>query len=81
MTQNPTATWTEDRVRAELPNVLVKIGKIVHQGRTSGRLNSYCTVSVTNSVILPGSPIDKHWHFAWSTVANCLNKQKPLRVE
>jgi hypothetical protein len=71
--------WTAQRVRDELPDVDVKIGKKVLRARLSGRLNAFATVSVTNS----GTPrrgwqLFMDWHFSWDTIARCLNSGKPL---
>lgn len=79
--------WTAARVREELPDVQVKIGRKVVQGRVSGRLNQFATVSVTNgstSKRFPSfgshAPIFMDWSVAWDTIAHSLNTGKALIV-
>ena len=71
--------WTASKVRDELPQVLVRIGKNVVTGRTSGRLNAFATVSVTNeSTLHRNSQLFMDKEVAWETVANCLNNNRPV---
>ncbi len=70
--------WTVKRVKEELPTVKIKIGGVVSDGRVSGRLNKFATVSVTNDKPRSGVPLFYDAQFAWETIANCLNSGNTL---
>lgn len=66
-------THTIETVKAELPKVQVRLmsGKIV-EGQVAGRRNKFASVWTK----------DNHdgWEFAWQTIVNALNENRPLRV-
>jgi hypothetical protein len=63
--------WTATKVREELPDVQVKVGKTVYAAKVRGRKNAFASVlwGQTSSA-----------EFAWQTIANCLNNERPLQV-
>lgn len=77
MNGNP---WTVAKVKEELPNVLVDLGKgNVQTGRLSGRQCPFAHVSVTNLGTLHlHSHLWMDFEVAWETVAHCLNTGKPI---
>ncbi len=71
---NATKTWNEASVKSELPRVWVRQpnGRVV-SGRVTGRCNPFATVYI-------GSMDDtRSAEFSWSTIAHCLNADRPLR--
>lgn len=73
--------WDVEKVKAELPNVKVKIGNQIHTGRVSGRLNKFATVSVTNLGTLHAkSRVFADFQVAWPTIVHALNNDRPLIV-
>lgn len=64
--------WTVSKVKEELPNV-----KVSHNGRT-------CNGVIVGSelpfvyVIVRGRHYDLSAIFRWTTIAHCLNEDKPL---
>ena len=76
--------WTQDRVKAELPNVRVVIGKRELIGRVSGRRNQCATVTV--DYITNGKPTEHlrgapwvDFHTSWASIAYALNENHPLQ--
>lgn len=76
---NDRPLWTPQRVKLELPNVLVIHNGRKQTGTLSGRLNKFATVSIGYSTVLPRGWID--YSFAWQTIATALNHKRPLRAE
>lgn len=64
--------WDAQRVREELPEVLVKIGNEVHKGKVYGRKLGFASISITASHNVSA---------AWETVAHCLNHNRPIIIE
>lgn len=83
--------WTIAKVKDELPSVLVKLGesKHVHNGRLSGRLKEFPTVTVEahdynckackKTDHLRGMPW-MDYEFSWQTIVNALNSGHELRA-
>jgi len=78
--------WTPARVRAELPDVPVRVSRRRYLARVTGRRNPQATVTL--SYVTHGAP--RHhlrgrpwmdWHFAWDTLAHALNTDTPLSLE
>ncbi len=68
--------WTIKTVKECLPDVPVKIGKKIVQGRIRGRLNKFASVSVTNTGTLhSGSDLWVDREVAWETLVYVLNDQ------
>lgn len=65
-------TWDEHTVKTTLPNVTVRIGQTLHNGQTSGRLERFAVVTLTET----GLRIT----YAWSTIAHSLNTGNPLTI-
>jgi hypothetical protein len=63
--------WTAAKVREELPDVQVKVGKVIYNARVRGRKNQFATIFWGPSYSA---------EFAWQTIANCLNNNRPLQV-
>ncbi len=64
--------WTPNRVKDELPEVDVKVGKEIVKGQVGGRKLPFAGVWFSvNGVPLRGE-------YAWATIANALNKKQPL---
>jgi hypothetical protein len=63
--------WTAAKVRDELPDVQVKVGKTVYTGKVRGRKNAFAGVHW-------GPTSSAEW--AWQTIANALNNGRPLQV-
>lgn len=73
-----TAIWTVASVREILPAVRVERSKgVIVEGKLTGRANEYATVSIP-SVLHPDSWLS--WQFSWRTVADALNRGKPLKI-
>lgn len=71
-----------DDCKRDLPPVRVRVNGQVVWGRTSGRKNRFCTVSVTNEGRLHrGSVLFGDWHFAWATVVRAVMSGAPLKVD
>lgn len=66
-------TWTPDRVRDELPEIVLLVGGTECPARITGRLNRFATVRTR----CDGAGYE--CEAAWSTLAKCLNENKPLR--
>ena len=77
--------WTIETVKAELPKVQVQIEvnqltktgktkkvKMIVEGNVSGRRNKFPTIWTKDNM--------QGWEFAWGTIANALNNNKPLLV-
>lgn len=66
-------THTIETVKRDLPKVTIRLmsGKIV-EGNVTGRMNKFASVWTK----------DNHdgWEFAWQTIVNALNNDRPLRV-
>lgn len=66
--------WTVERVKQELPDVtiLIKEGMVAKKylAVVVGRRNAFATVRVPNGMDI---------EFAWETIANALNNNRPLR--
>lgn len=74
--------WTVAKVKHELPHVAIRISRRIVTGRTSGRLNPFCTVTVWNEGTLHcASILYKDWHFSWEAIAHSLNTGIPLDGE
>lgn len=64
--------WTIERVKEELPKVQVKMNaKLVVTGRVTGRKLDFAGVYVGD--VFMGE-------YAWQTIVNALNNNKPLLV-
>lgn len=62
--------WTIEKVKAELPDVKVRIDTQVKTAQVRGR-----------SLQFPIVGIGSHsWEFSWQTITDALNNGKPLRV-
>lgn len=72
--------WTAKTVKAELPQVKIRIGSVVSWARVTGRANQFATVSVTNDKPRSGVPLWLDFQFAWETIANALNADIALTV-
>ena len=73
--------WTELTVREHLPDVVVKLGEILHAGALSGRGRPYATVSVaTHYSPTLGRRVWQSWEYSWSAVVRSLNSGRPLSV-
>lgn len=72
--------WTPAKVKAELPDVSIQVGRKVCRGRVTGRLNPVATVTVTEHRCGYGYPPWHDWHFSWEAIARSLNDDKPLSV-
>ena len=58
-------------VKLNLPEVNVKVGNKIVTGKVTGRMLDFATV-IVNGV---------NHEFAWQTIANALNNNKPLRID
>lgn len=65
--------WTVARVKDELPDVPVKMGNRIYLGVVRGRQLAFAHV-------IFGDNNEYRYEYAWETVANALNAQRPLRV-
>lgn len=65
----PDTQWTVERVKAELPEVKVRLPTEIATGIVTGHLQPYARIA------MPGV-----WSFwvAWQTIADCLNADKPV---
>jgi len=72
--------WTVQDVKDALPNVLLRVGKRTVDARTSGRLNAFATVSVTNDKPRSGVPLFMDYQFSWEAIVRSLNENRPLEV-
>ena len=68
-----------DDCKRDLPPVQVRIGGKVHWARTSGRLNQFATVSITNQGTLHGNS-QLFWdaHYSWQAVCRAVVSGVPL---
>lgn len=66
-----TTLWTADRVREELPEVMVEIDGQKFRGQVRGRLNRVATVFVRDNL---------SFEFAWHTISRALNSNRSLKV-
>ena len=64
--------WTENSVRAALPDVQVRIGKRTYPAQVSGRLHRFAWVTIRET--------GARFEYAWATIANALNNDRPLTV-
>lgn len=65
--------WTVEKVKEELPPVKVLVNGKVYAGEIRGRKLDFPTVFFN----VNGMEVRGKW--AWSTICNCLNNNKPLR--
>jgi len=66
--------------RRELPPVQVCLAGKVHWARTSGRLNQFCTVSLTNAGTLHrGSRLFWDERYSWESVCRAVVSGVPLQ--
>ena len=65
--------WTAHRVKDELPDVTIRVGKTVYPGVVAGRLLPFAKVCFADGC---GATME----FAWETIAECLNRGVPLRA-
>jgi len=63
---------TTDEVKANLPDIRIKIGKAIYAGRVSGRKNRFATIYV------PDLGVD--YEYAWQTIAHSINNDSPLLI-
>lgn len=64
--------WTIERVKEELPKVQVKMNaKLIVTGKVAGRRLNFASVYVGDVFV---------GEYAWQTIANALNNNKPLLV-
>lgn len=73
--------WTIARVKSELPDVRLQIGRKIVSARLSGRLNQFATVSTTNDFPRRGVPLFADWEFSWETIARSLNSGRALQID
>ena len=66
-----TIDWDEDSVKEILPEVKCLFGGKIWNCRVAGRANKFATVYAVNNHALTA-------HFAWSTIAHCLNTKSIL---
>ncbi len=57
-------------VKRDLPEVKVKVGNKLVTGKVTGRMLDFATVIVNGA----------NYEFAWLTIANALNNDKPLLI-
>ncbi len=71
---------TAEEARKELPNVLGSFMGEIYTCRTSGRLNTFATVSpwMTSK---GKSIVGPCYKVAWETVARCSESNKPILLE
>jgi len=70
-----------DECKRDLPPVKVRINGKVLWARTSGRLNQFCTVSVTNTGTLhSGSELFSDAQYSWNSVCRAVVSGVPLTV-
>mgnify|MGYP001558776731 CR=1 FL=1 len=55
-------------VKRDLPNVKIKIGNKIVTGQVRGRMEHFATIWSGEA----------NYEFAWQTIANALNNDKPL---
>ena len=66
--------WTVERVKEELPEVKVLIGKkTVVDGAVRGRKMPFAGVMFSNNGVFVTA------EYAWQTIVDCLNDGRPLR--
>lgn len=58
-------------VKLNLPEVKVQVGSKIVTGKVTGRMLDFATVVVNGA----------NYEFAWATIANSLNSDKPLRID
>jgi len=68
--------WTVHRVREELPDVQIMLwdGRRI-AGSVHGRELPFARVHSLEPTLPP-----MHWEVSWSTLANCLNNNRPVRI-
>lgn len=64
--------WDVASVKAELPDIKVRVAGRIIKARIGGRLNPFATVTTAGSW---GS-----YEAAWGTIVYCLNNGRPLVV-
>ena len=64
-------THSIQTVKRNLPEVKVKVGSKIVIGKVIGRMLDFATVTV----------IGANYEFAWATIVNALNNDKPLRID
>ena len=57
-------------IKRDLPEVKVKVGNKIVTGKVTGRMLDFATVIVDGV----------NYEFAWSTITNALNNDRPLLV-
>ncbi len=57
-------------IKRDLPEVKVKVKNKLVTGKVTGRMLDFATVIVNGA----------NYEFAWSTIANALNNDKPLLI-
>lgn len=68
--------WTVEKVKAELPDVkVIDPSGLVSTAKVTGRLMPQATVSI---VCDDGTHIN--FQFAWTTIVNCLNNGRDLKI-
>ena len=78
--------WTVTRemisdCKRELPPVRVELMGKMHWARTSGRLNKFCTVSVTNAEgLYSQAPLWWDAQFSWQSVCRAVVSGVPLKT-
>ena len=77
----PQQQWTAALVREKLPTVRVKYGNKIFDGRVTGRLNQFATVTIYAELgpHLRGTPW-MDFHVAWETLADCLDENTCVLV-
>ena len=67
--------WTEQRVRDELPEVLIEVQGVVSAGQVSGRFERYAHVSF----LYHGYGFCAEW--SWEAVVRALETGEPLQYD
>lgn len=81
----PDEIWTIEKVKAELPNVKVKINDRILIARVSGRLRSFASVTVAytdnmNPDEYLRGPAWVDFRYSWEAIVHSLNNDTPLLV-
>lgn len=74
--------WTENSVKAALPDVAVRIGQKEYRGQVSGRKNTFASVHVQGDKLRGIKfPWNMTIEYSWPAIVRSINTNTPLRIE